>query len=329
MKIAVDYSWLGPTGIGRMAAEVLSRKPETAEVIGIRRDMKNAGILTPFSLSSHIKKSCADKFWSPGFIPPALAPSVPNSITIHDLTHLHYFKLHHRVYYNVIIKPLLKNVDVIFTVSDHAKIEIQDWGGISPEKVIRIYNGVDPVFSNNDRSIDISRPYILYVGNRRINKNVSGLMRAFANSGLAKQGFMLALTGSRDAKVAELELELGIEGDVHYFGFVSEADLPAVYRGAHMTAFVSLYEGFGLPIIESMACGTPTLTSSVSCMPEVAGGAALLVDPNDIGSVSEGLKTLCEDGDLRQRLQTAGKQRANEFSWDNTALQYWNVLTQL
>lgn len=329
MKIAVDYSWLGPTGIGRMAAEVLSRRPAAVEVIGIRKDMKNAGILTPFSLSSNIKKSGADKFWSPGFIPPAMSPEVPNSITIHDLTHLHYFKLHHRIYYNVVIKPLLRNVDVIFTVSDHAKLEIQEWAGISPEKVIRVYNGVDPVFSNNERIIDINRPYILYVGNRRVNKNVPGLMRAFAASGLAKQGYMLALTGSRDAAVAELEAELGIEGDVHYFGFVSEADLPAVYRGAHMTAFVSLYEGFGLPIIESMACGTPTLTSSVSCMPEVAGGAALLANPDDISAVSEGLKVLCEDSDLRQRLQTAGKQRANEFSWDKTALEYWDVLARM
>lgn len=329
MKVAVDFSWKGPTGIGRMMSEVLSRKPSGVDILGIREGLPNSAPLTPFGLSYGIKNSGADVFWSPGFVPPVTSFGMPSAITIHDLTHLYYFHWQHRVYYNTVIRPLLKNVDVIFTVSDHARSDILQWAGLPEKKVVRIYNGVDPAFSAEGRKIDIGRPYILYIGNRRINKNVDGLLHAFAQSGLAAQGYMLALTGARDEAMAALETRFGIVGDVHYFGFVDEADLPALYRGAHMVAFPSLYEGFGLPVIEGMACGTPVLTSTVSCLPEVAGGAALLVDPADTDNIADGLRQLCGDEALRARLRADGLIRASQFSWDQTAREYWDALSRL
>lgn len=329
MKVAVDLSWLGPTGIGRMADEVLRRAPSNIEVAGIRKDLGNARPLTPISLAYHIARARADIFWSPGFIPPLVRRNVPSAITVHDLTHLHYYGNKHRVYYDRIILPLLKKVDVILTVSDFTRNELLEWSGLPDERVIRIYNGADPGFSPHGAVTDIGKPYVLYVGNRRSYKNVTGLMRAFAQSGLAAQGYMLGLTGKQDAELTTLASTLNITEAVHYFGFVPEQDLPALYRGARALAFVSMYEGFGLPILEAMGCGTPVLTSTKSSMPEVAGGAALLVDPFDDAAISERLVRLCVDDRLRGELRTAGLKRALDFDWGRTAREYWQVLETL
>jgi glycosyltransferase involved in cell wall biosynthesis len=329
MKIAVDFSWAGPSGIGRMMSEVLSRKSADVDIIRIHEGQANAAPLTPLKLSLSIRKSKSEKFWSPGFVPPLTSFGTPCAITIHDLTHLYYFHAKHRIYYNAVIRPLLKNVDVIFTVSDHARADILQWTGLPENKVVRVYNGVDPTFSADGPRTDIGRPYILYIGNRRLNKNVDGLMRGFAESGLAREGFMLGLTGARDEAMMALERQFGIAGHVHYFGFVDEADLPSLYRGAHLVAFPSLYEGFGLPVIEGMACGTPVLTSNVSCLPEVAGGAALLVNPYESTDIAAGLQRLCHDTVLRETLRTDGLRRASQFSWEHTARGYWDVLERL
>jgi glycosyltransferase involved in cell wall biosynthesis len=329
MKVAVDYSWLGATGIGRMASEVIRRKPDQVEVIGIREGRSNARPYTPLSLSLGMRAAKPEAFWSPGFMPPLTTSGIPSAITVHDLTHLHFYGAKHRLYYKAVILPLLRQVDVIFTVSDYTKQELHECSGISDDRVIRIYNGVDPVFTSEGDAFDIGRPYILYSGNRRKYKNVKNLMAAFARSTLARSGFMLGLTGMRDEECEELETAFGIAGDVHYFGFVPEADLPSLYRGAHALAFVSLYEGFGLPIIEAMGCGTPVLTSLTSSMPEVAGGAALLVNPNSVDDIGAGLAKICLDEGLRDALRQRGLVRAASFSWDDAAKDYWKAIGNL
>ncbi|WP_426190302.1 glycosyltransferase family 4 protein [Massilia sp. DWR3-1-1] len=329
MKIAVDYSWLGPTGIGRMAAEVISRAPPEIDILGIREGCQNARPYTPIGLALAIRTSDADAFWSPGFMPPAATFRTPSAITIHDLTHLHFYGTKHRFYYNHVILPLLRKVDLIFTVSDYTKLELQDWSGIPDDRIVRIYNGVDPSFSPDGPAIDIGRPYILYAGNRRGYKNVDNLMAAFARSGLASDGFMLGLTGKRDAASEAVERSLDIVGHVHYFGFVADAMMPDLYRGAHATAFVSHYEGFGLPIVESMACGVPVITSLNSSMPEVAGDAAILVDSHSIDDIADGLARVCRNISLRAALQASGLARAACFSWDSTGKDYWNELRAL
>jgi glycosyltransferase involved in cell wall biosynthesis len=329
MKIAVDLSWLGPTGIGRMASEILQRSPDRIRVDGIRQGLANAHPLTPLSLSYHISRSQPDVFWSPGFMPPAIKAGVPSAVTVHDLTHLHYYGKKHKFYYDNLILPMLRNVDVVFTVSDFTKNEIREWSGLPDDRVIRIYNGLDAGFRCDGSAFDLGRPYILYVGNRRPYKNVTGLMRAFAQAGLAKNGYVLALTGNKDEELASLSAKLNISDAVHYLGFVPEAELPSLYRGAHAVAFVSIYEGFGLPILEAMGCGTPVLTSTKSSMPEVAGGAAVLVDPLDDDQISEGLAQLCFDQGLRRECRQAGLSRAQDFSWDHAATEYWQVLGAL
>lgn len=328
-EIVVDYSWLGPTGIGRVASEVISRKPAGWNLKGVREGRSNAAPLTPVNLWTTLRSTPANLFWSPGFMPPLSSAGIPTVLTVHDLTHLHYYGSAKRAYYNVLMKPLFHKASHIVTVSDFTRDEFLEWSKLPEEKVTTILNAVSPVFTPDGPAIRLDRPYILYAGNRRSYKNVDGLIRAFAASGLSAQGYVVGLTGSRSEELAQLEQELGLQAHIHYFGFVPDEDLPALYRGAHALAFVSMYEGFGLPILESMASGVPVLTSNVSSMPEVAGGAAILVDPHDIASITNGLINVVGNDAKRHELIAKGLQRAAQFSWDHAAAAYWTLFSQL
>jgi glycosyltransferase involved in cell wall biosynthesis len=329
MEIAVDYSWLGPTGIGRVAAEVISRAPTNWDVMGIREQRQNAAPLTPVDVWRALRRTNADIFWSPGFMPPLFKTEIPVVLTVHDLTHLHYYGTAKRLYYEALIKPLLHRVDHIVTVSQFTRNELLDWSGIEKNKVTFIPNAVSRAFTPEGAKIQVGRKFILYVGNRRPYKNVPILMRAFAASGLSKKGYMLGLTGNRTPEFDQIANAYGIAEDVCYFGFVSDEALPQLYRSAHAVAFVSLYEGFGLPILEAMSSGVPVLTSNVSSMPEVAGDAALLVDPHSLNSISAGLIEVTENQTLRDNLIAAGLVRAEMFSWDMTADMYWELFSHL
>jgi glycosyltransferase involved in cell wall biosynthesis len=164
--------------------------------------------------------------------------------------------------------------------------------------------------------------YILYVGNFVPHKNIHRLIRAFA--GLKRKGAIehkLVLCGKTTwAKPAiEVIRKEGMEGEVLIPGFIKGDDLPVIYSGADMFAFVSLYEGFGLPIIEAMSCGVPVIVSNTSSMPEVVGSAGILVDPIDEASISSAIETVANDSELRSRMSAASLERAAMFDWRKTA----------
>jgi glycosyltransferase involved in cell wall biosynthesis len=328
--LAVDVSWLGPTGIGRVAQEVLDRCPVDWQIVPIRQSGRNAAPLTPIDLAVNIRKTAADVFWSPGFMPSLFKSGKTRVVlTVHDLTHLHYYGSLRRAYYNYIIKPLYKRADHIIAVSEFTRHELLAWSGVASSRVSMIHNGVSSMFTRDGAVREVDRPYILYAGNNRPYKNIANLVQAFATSNLPAQGIVLGLTGIRSLAHAQLEAKHKMGNHIKYFGFVPENELPALYRGALGLAFVSLYEGFGLPIIEAMACGVPVITSNVSAMPEIAGGAALLVDPNDIPSMANSLDRLAFDRELRFKLCTLGLSRAQAFSWDTTAEKYWTLFNDL
>lgn len=329
MKIAIDYSWFGPTGIGRVAEEVVRRTPKEWCIEEVRKGKPNAAPLTPLDLWRTIRNSSADLFWSPGFMPPIFDIGKPVVLTVHDLTHLHYYGKAKKLYYDALIKPLLRRTSHIATVSDFTRNELLAWSGISQERVTMIPNAVSQEFSVEGPRLQSDRKYLLYAGNRRSYKNVPLLMKAFSLSGLAKQGYMLGLTGARTPELEQIERTHGLEGHIRYFGFVPDDALPALYRSAHAVTFISLYEGFGLPILEAMASGVPVVTSNVTSMPEVAGGAALLVDPHVVDSVVAGLVEIAEDQNTRTGLIARGLQRASEYSWDKTANGYWQLFSRV
>ncbi|HLY27042.1 MAG TPA: glycosyltransferase family 1 protein, partial [Aggregatilineales bacterium] len=166
------------------------------------------------------------------------------------------------------------------------------------------------------------RPFILAVGTLQPRKNYARLIRAFAQIGEADLALVIA--GGRgwlyDEIFAEVQ-RLGLGPRVIFPGFVADQDLPALYSAAAVLAYPSIYEGFGLPILEAFACGTPVVSSNASCLPEVAGDAALLIDPTDVAALAEALTRALTDTALRAQLTAAGLARAQQFTWQAAAQQ--------
>ena len=204
-----------------------------------------------------------------------------------------------------------------------------------PDKVAVIYSGVDPRFrphspdeiaAAKDR-LKLPKRYVLCVGSLEPRKNLARLLQAWRRIQPRLEGLSLLLVGAqgsvfRDAGFAEPP------PGVHLAGYLGDDALPAVYAAAELFVYPSLYEGFGLPIIEAMASGVPVLTSSVTALPEVAGDAAALVDPLDIEAIGAGIERLAADSEARQQLRAKGLAHVAKFSWDQTAAATWHVLEE-
>jgi len=326
MNILIDDRWFGDTGIGRYAREIIERKPACNRVSCLNRNWKISNPLSPWLLGAAANSSGADLFWSPGFMPPA-GSGIPYVVTIHDLIHLHYGTSLHRLFYNQIIRRLLRNAAAVLTVSNYSREEILEWSGLTPGLVSVVPLAVDPAFCAGGAAYAPGYPYILYVGNRRIYKNITRLIEAFA-LGCRNPEIRLVLSGAENPELLALAKRLGIAARVVFLGRIEEEALPALYRGALATVYVSLYEGFGLPPLESIACGTPVVTSNTTSLPEVVGDAALLVDPLNLDAIAEGLMRITEDSALRGELVRKGLERVKLFSWDACARKTWDLLQQ-
>ena len=257
-------------------------------------------------------------------------------VTIHDIIHLLYPQfLPSRAahfYARAMIRRALKRADRIITVSYNTKRDLADYFGIPGSRTEVIYNGVSGRFRPDIPEAErrraagkygIASPYLLFLGGEKPHKNVQNVVRAFGEA-RRKHGIphSLVLAGPLphnparlDALVAALELT----GSVVRPGIVEEEDLPGLYAGASAFLYPTLYEGFGLPVVEAMACGTPVLTSSTSALQEIAGGYAYLVDPMDVDAIATGIALLATDEKVRTDFIELGKKRALDFSWDKAA----------
>lgn len=321
-----DTRWTGPHGIGRFAREIYRRVPSFTQ---IALHGNPAGALEPLRLTIYLRQTEPDLYFSPGYNCPIGNPC-PFIFCLHDLNHLHAPRASARLkqlYYFSIILPAIRNSQAVITVSQFSKEAICDWAGVSESQVINVGNGVAQEFGPDGPAKSFgSRPYFLYVGNSKPHKNLPRIMRAFAISGLWTDFDLIAAT-ERTAELTALADSYSITRYMRFLHRVSDDDLAALYRGAQGLLFVSLYEGFGLPLLESMACGTPVVTSSAASMPEVAGDAALIVDPYDVDAIADAMKKLASDQVLRQSLRVRGLERAKKYSWDATALRVQSILT--
>jgi glycosyltransferase involved in cell wall biosynthesis len=201
------------------------------------------------------------------------------------------------------------------------------------EKMVVIYNGVNEQFIPMDRrqaqslladKYHIDSPFVLYAGKLQSRKNIIRILQAFDIVRRdVRPDLKLVLAGRRTWKSEGLDEtmdRLNVRDKVIELGYIRNDDLPLLYSGAEVFVFPSLWEGFGIPVIEAMACGTPVVTSNISSLPEVAGDAALLVDPYSINDIAAAMERLLSDGELRQRLHDKGLERVKAFSWRNTAL---------
>jgi glycosyltransferase involved in cell wall biosynthesis len=222
--------------------------------------------------------------------------------------------------------------DRILTVSEASKRDILHFFHVPAAKVEVIYNAIDDRFDREPDAADVERvrqryqltdPFLLYAGNIKPHKNVDRVIEAFAR--LKKRGheaLKLLIIGDEISKSPELRRavhRLQLHQQVRFLGFVPDATLAVLYRLADVFVFPSLYEGFGLPPLEAMACGTPVVTSNVSSLPEVAGGAAILVDPYEPASIADGITRAVTDESARTDLITRGRARARDFSWSQSA----------
>jgi glycosyltransferase involved in cell wall biosynthesis len=322
--ILYDARWVGPHGIGRFADEILKRLgPFTL----YKEERPPSHPADPALLAGVLWCRRPKLFFSPGYNAPVTAPC-PFVFTLHDLHHLRVpedSSVAKRAYYRHIIRPACQRAAFVLTVSEFSKQEIMEWSGVREDKVVNVRNGVGPPFVREGTKHDPGYPYLLYVGSTRPNKNLPRLLTAFAISKVLNE-VRLILAG-RYCLSIESEIErLGLQGKVTARRCDSDEELASLYRGARALVFPSLYEGFGLPVLEAMACGTPVLASNVTAVPEVAGDAALLVDPTDVRAIAEGIERIVQDEELRSSLREKGIRRASLYSWDETARRTWEVL---
>ena len=248
--------------------------------------------------------------------------------TIHDLIHLRVAEegsALKRLYFERIVRPAARRAFRVLTVSEYSRREIMAWSGLPPERVVVAGNGVDSTYAVAGSRNDFGAKYVLYVGNRKPHKNLDRMFEAFG--ALADRTAKLVLSGEPDQHTHRRTERAGIARRILYSGTLADADMPALYRGAEVLIMPSLLEGFGLPVMEAMACGTAVIAARSSSLPEISGGAALLVDPLDVGAMRDGLEAVLSRAELRDELRSKGLERAGYFTWERATERVKEVLT--
>jgi glycosyltransferase involved in cell wall biosynthesis len=321
--IFADQRWVGEHGIGRFARHVLAG----FDHCGVRLSSNPASPLDPVRLTLALSGlGREDLFYSPGYNSP-LSCRAPFILTIHDLNHLDRPENSDplkRLYYATILKRACHRAKKILTVSEFSRRRIVDWAGVGEEKVLNVGNGVSQEYGPRVAPMRFEFPFLLCATSRKPHKNDFRVAAAFARARLA--GLHLVFTGSPSKGLAEQIERLRIGSRAHFMGVVSEEKMPSLYRAAEATIFASLYEGFGLPLLESMASGVPVVTSNTTALPEVAGNAALLVDPTSVGEIAAAMERIVTDLELRKQLVERGLSRAAEFPWSRTVAKAREVL---
>lgn len=256
-------------------------------------------------------------------------------VTVYDLSVLTHPECHKKANIRHCtrgIEDAVKYADAIIAISDYTKRDLIRYMN-APEELVTVTQlaagpefkevGDEGVLKGVREKYGLPEKYILFVGSLEPRKNLRTLLKAYA--GLPdrfKRGFSLVIAGGKgwmNSDIPGLQKKLGIEGRVHFPGFIADDDICAVYSQAEVFVYPSLYEGFGLPILEAMACGTPVITSNASSMPEVAGDAALLVTPTEADELAGAIERVLDDEVLRGRMREQGLKRAGEFSWERCA----------
>jgi glycosyltransferase involved in cell wall biosynthesis len=294
------------------------------------------GVREHVSIPWKLRKLGADLLHSPHYVRPLLC-SIPSVVTVHDCIHLLFPQyLPNRMAYRYarfVMGSAVRHASLVFTVSQASRADIlRFYPWVDPDKVHVVPNAIDTELLEDPGSDECDRVreryqirgrFVLFAGNVKPHKNLERLIRAFARVKLqpGRSDLRLVLLGddvSRYGSLRRTVEEAGVRPDVRFFGFVPHRTLAALYRMASVFAFPSLYEGFGLPPLEAMACGTPVVTSRLSSLPEVVGDGALLVDPYSEEEIAGGIARLLDDDVLRRDLVQRGRVRAASYSWERS-----------
>jgi glycosyltransferase involved in cell wall biosynthesis len=281
-----------------------------------------------------------DLFYAPDFLLPPLSARVRKVVTIHDLSFLRHpetFTPRLRAYLTQTVPRSVERADLILTDSLCTKEDVTALLGVSPDRVTALHLGVSATFgpiaeSDERRRLNAAyqlgdRPYLLAVGTVQPRKNYGRLIEAVDR--LRERIDIALVIVGRPAWLSDSIVEAAAaRPHVKLLGFVDDEDLPALYRQAAAFAFPSLYEGFGLPPLEAMACGTPVVASNASSVPEAVGAAGLLHDPRDVDELATALLRTLTNADLRADLRQRGLARAAQFTWTRTAQEWLAAIHQ-
>lgn len=285
------------------------------------------------ALAFELLRLHVDVLHSPDFIPPRRVGKVARVITVHDLNFLLYpqFQTPDSLrYYAGNIRAAVREADHILAVSRSASDDLGNLLGVPAEKITVQPEGVTPDFrplpvqevQGTLRRLNLPATYLLFVGTLEPRKNLTGLLEAYHTLLGDSAVLPLVVVGQRGwlyEPIFEKAAELGLGEHVRWCENVTPADLPAVYNGAAALVLPSFYEGFGLPALEAMACGIPTVVSKRGALPEVVGDTGLMIDPDRPDSLVEALRCILTDSELRQRSSQSGLMRAAMFTWQRSA----------
>jgi glycosyltransferase involved in cell wall biosynthesis len=335
MSVTVNGRFLSQrvTGVERYARELVARLGNPATVVapnapvrGVRGHLWEQGVLPRLVRGALL--------WSPCNTGPlSVAHQV---VTIHDCgfyDHAECFSRAFATWYRWLIPRLARRARRVITVSHFSRRRLTEFARVAEEQIVVIPNGVGRQFAPVDsdtiartkQELGLPARYVLSVGSLDPRKNLARLLEAWRQLPTDDWGLKLLLVGGSHQNFQAVGLAHDVP-NVAMAGYVDDEHLPAVYSGAELFVFPSLYEGFGLPVLEAMACGTAVVCSHATSLPEVAGDAAVLVDPREPEAIAAGIRRVLEDGELRASLGRRGLARAGQYTWESAAQSTWQVL---
>lgn len=308
------------------------------------KSIKRKSILTrivweQITLPRILKEHKIDLLHSLHYTSPYLLPN-QSIITFHDLTFFKFPQEHtfaKRMFFKTSIRLSLRKADAIITVSENTREDVLRISQYPGEKVFSIPLGVGPNFqkivdehklSTVVEKYNLPEKYVLFVGTIEPRKNLEVLLEAHEKIQNDRSPLDLVLVGKLGWKFKDVLKRIEnsqYSNRIHRLGYVDYEDLPYLYNLAQVFTYPSLYEGFGLPVLEAMACGTPVITSDASSLPEIVGDAGVLIPPRDVGALQESIWRIMNDEKLRAELSNAGMSRASMYSWENTARKTYEV----
>lgn len=316
------------SGVERYASEILRCLGDQVRVVRPRNKLRGVRghLWEQFMLPFLVPKN--EVLWSPANSGPL---AVSNQIaTIHDLSpleHPEWFRADFAAWYRLFLPILAKRIRRILVPSNYVKQTIEARLGV--RNVIVTSEGVDGIFFNpnarQDR-YDLPESYILFLGSLEPRKNLPGLLSAWNQISDDFTNTWLIIAGDTDRVFQDVKFPSPGKR-VHFLGYIPEVQLPGLYAGASFFVLPSIEEGFGLPALEAMSCGTPVITSKAGALPEIVGDAALLVNPLRVDEIGEAMRSLLSSKRLQSDLKQKGLEQVRGFTWDRTAERIWDILS--
>lgn len=321
-NIFYDQRWCSQNGIGRFATELKARleKKHSIRLRDIELSHSPTHPLDAFRLSRFLNSKQASMFISPGFNVPIWS-GCPVVATVHDLIHVQYAgeqSLAKSLYYRFVQRPVIRRSPVTLTVSEFSRRQIVDWYGVSESQVVSVGNGISDAFKPAGPKRVADQPYFVYVGNTKPHKNIPTLLDALQTLADTTHAKLLMVVKSDVWLQTQIE-ERGLLQRIELISGVDDETLAKFYRGAVATVLPSHFEGFGLPLVEAMACGCPVIGANVTSIPEVMGDAGVMFCPDNPSELADIMLDLLGNSQRRDQLRECGMARAKDFSWDQVA----------